>query len=103
MFMHRLEQQNILTTNQKWNEEIMEDESVKELLCINEVNHRQPHISREMNEYEQHWVECYQNTDPVISPHQVQVPATPTVVGKVTREVVSVVFWSSGLKSKFQN
>ena len=63
----RLEQQNNLTTNQKWNEEIMEDESVKELICINEVKHRQPHISRDMNEYGQQKVACYQYTAPVVN------------------------------------
>ena len=69
MIWQRLELQNIDTTTQKWNEEILEDESVKDLLCINEVKHRQPHISRDMNKYEQHRIACDHYT---VLPHNLE-------------------------------
>ena len=53
MIRQRLELQNIVPTTQKWNQEILEVDSVTELLCVNEVKHKQPHISRNKDEYEQ--------------------------------------------------
>ena len=54
MFTIRLEQQNVLATIQRWNEELLNEVSVKEsrkvvreLIFVNEVKHREPQISND--------------------------------------------------------
>ena len=49
----RLDMQNVVATTQRWNKEILEIDSVAELMRVNEVKHRKPHISRNQDEYEQ--------------------------------------------------
>ena len=42
MIWKRWEKQNAVASIQRWNEEIVEIDSVEELLCVNMVKHRKP-------------------------------------------------------------
>ena len=51
--------QNAVASTQRLNEEIVEIDSVEELLCVNMVKHTKPLTFRTQDEYEQHRVACY--------------------------------------------
>ena len=44
---------------------MLEIDSVTERMCVNEVKHGKPHISRNQDEYEQH-SDCYQYLAPMV-------------------------------------
>ena len=55
----RLRFQNALATVQRWNDEILNCEGVKERTCVNAVKHREPQIFVSKALHEAHTVECY--------------------------------------------
>ena len=48
------------------NEDILSEGSFKELICLNDVKHRNPHISKDMAEFELLRGACYQFKAPVV-------------------------------------
>ena len=69
----RLGFQNVVSTVQRWNDEILNCVGVKERICVNAVKHRQPQVFANKAQHEKHTVACYGH---------VTVMAAPPVVGE---------------------
>ena len=61
MIRKRLELQNAVASTKRWTKEILEINSVEELMFVNLklVKHGKPHISRDQEDYEQHGTDNY--------------------------------------------
>ena len=55
----RLGFQNVVSTVQRWNDEILNCVGVKERTCVNAVKHRQPQVFANKAQHEKHTVVCY--------------------------------------------
>ena len=59
MIRSRLEFQNAAANTLRWNEEIADCEAVDDMICVNNVKHRQPITFVENELYEQHRISSY--------------------------------------------
>ena len=82
MINPRLSFQNVVSSVQRWNDEILNCQGVKERTCVNSVKHRQPKVFTDKTEHERHTVSCYGH---------VAVKAAPPVV------VEEVEVWAAAL------
>ena len=55
----RLGFQNVVSTVQRWNDEILNCVGVKERTCVNAVKHRQPKVFANKAQHEKHTMTCY--------------------------------------------
>ena len=56
MINMRLEFQNAVSTVQRWNDEIVDCEAIKDMTCVNKVKHREPRTFADKELFEQHTI-----------------------------------------------
>ena len=59
MINSMLEFQNALSTTQRWNDEIADCDAIKDMICVNNVKHREPKTFVDKDLFEQHTITCY--------------------------------------------
>ena len=55
----RLEFQNVVSSVQRWNDEILNCVAINERTCVNAVKHRESKVFATKAEHEKHTVTCY--------------------------------------------